>query len=183
MKIPKNAKRVFKGVIFDVYQWQQKMFDGSYETFEMLKRVNTIEVIAVKDKKICISEQSQPTKKDFFSLFGGRAEKGEQPLATAKRELLEESGLKSNDWELIQTYEPHHKIDWQIYLFIARDCQKVAKQNLDAGEKIKVAEVNFDKFYQMTQSDKFWGKDLANDLFRIKNNKKKLAEFKQKLFK
>ncbi len=40
MKIPPNAKRVFKGIIFDVYQWQQKMFDGSKETFEMLKRAN-----------------------------------------------------------------------------------------------------------------------------------------------
>ena len=27
-KIPNNAKRVFKGVIFDVYQWEQEVFDG-----------------------------------------------------------------------------------------------------------------------------------------------------------
>lgn len=100
MKIPPQAKRVFKGIIFDVYHWQQKMFDGSEETFEMLKRVNTIEVISIKDGKICISHQSQPTKKDFYSLFGGRAEEGEEPLTTAKRELLEESGMTSDSWEL-----------------------------------------------------------------------------------
>jgi ADP-ribose pyrophosphatase len=71
MKIPKEAKLVFKGVIFDVYQWQQKMFDGSFETFEMLKRPNTVEIIATQGDKILLSHQSQPNKKDFLSLFGG----------------------------------------------------------------------------------------------------------------
>ena len=37
MKVPKQAKRVFKGVIFDVYQWEQEMFDGTKEIFEKLK--------------------------------------------------------------------------------------------------------------------------------------------------
>lgn len=52
MKIPINARRVFKGIIFDVYQWEQKMFDGNFKTFEMLKRPNTVEIIAIRDNKI-----------------------------------------------------------------------------------------------------------------------------------
>lgn len=36
--IPEQAGCVFHGEIFDVYQWQQEMFDGSYERFEMLRR-------------------------------------------------------------------------------------------------------------------------------------------------
>src|SRR5882757_3955251 len=103
MKIPPQAKKVFQGVIFSVYQWQQEMFDGSTETFEMLKRPNTIEVIATQGDKILISRQSQPNKENFYSLFGGRAEEGEDPLVTAKRELLEESGLESDDWELFKS--------------------------------------------------------------------------------
>ncbi len=34
--IPDHATCVFRGMLFDVYQWQQEMFDGSIETFEML---------------------------------------------------------------------------------------------------------------------------------------------------
>lgn len=37
MKLPPQAKKVFTGQIFDVYQWEQEMYDGSFETFEMLK--------------------------------------------------------------------------------------------------------------------------------------------------
>lgn len=36
--IPENAKLVFKGKIFDTYQWEQEMYDGSRVTFEKIKR-------------------------------------------------------------------------------------------------------------------------------------------------
>jgi len=65
--IPENAEQVFKGQIFDVYHWRQEMFDGSTETFEMLKRPDTIKIIAIKDKKIVILEEEQPDHKiDWF---------------------------------------------------------------------------------------------------------------------
>lgn len=183
MKIPKNAKRVFKGVIYDVYQWQQKMFDSSYQTFEMMDRPNTVTVIPTQKDKIFIANETQPmVKKSAYSLFGGRIEKGESILRAAKRELLEESGLKSNDWELIKFYEPHYRIDWKIYLLVAKNCQQITKQNLDAGEKIKVKKVSFNQFLKIVDSKNFWGKDFANDLFRIKQNKKELAKFKKMIF-
>ena len=59
--IPKHAKRVFKGVIFDVYQWKQKMYDGSFKTFEKIKRPDTVIVFPVLDNgKILLTKQSQP---------------------------------------------------------------------------------------------------------------------------
>lgn len=180
MKIPPEAKRVFKGVIFDVYQWQQKMFDGSSQTFEILKRPNTVEVIAIKDGKICISHQSQPTKPDFYSLFGGRAEEGEDPLVTAKRELLEESGMESNNWQLYKSYTPLHKIDWTIYTYIAKDCKKVSDLKLDPGEKIEIKELLFNEFIDFVLSDKYWGNELVIDILRMKVEGK-LEEFKTKL--
>ena len=184
MKIPKDAKLVFKGVIFDVYHWQQKMFDGNFETFEMLKRPNTVEIIATQGDKILLSHQSQPNKKDFLSLFGGRGDKdkAEEPLETAKRELLEESGLASDDWELIKTYEPFHKIDWQIYLYVARNCEKVAQQKLDSGEQIEIVSRSFDEFIRDVESDKYWGNELTLDILRLKQNKEKMDEFKKKIF-
>lgn len=181
MKIPQNAKRVFKGIIFDVYHWEQEMFDGTTETFEMLKRVNTIEIIATSGDKILLSHQSQPNKHDYYSLFGGRAEENEEPLVTAKRELLEESGLTSKDWELFKTYTPVHKIDWEIHTFIARDCKKVKEQNLDAGEKIEILECTFDEFIELVVSDKYWGSELVVDILKMKDAGS-LEEFRKKLF-
>ena len=181
MKLPPEARLVFKGVIFDVYQWQQKMYDGSYATFERLKRPNTIEVIAVKGDKIVLAHQSQPTKEDFYSPFGGRAEEGEDPLVTAKRELLEESGLSSNNWELYKVYQPLHKIDWEVYVFIARDCHKIAEPKLDAGEQIEEVECTFNEFIDIVLSDKYWGNELVVEVLRMKVNGT-LEEFKKRLF-
>ncbi len=45
--IPEQAELKFRGVIFDVYQWPQEMFDGSVETFEMLRRADTVKIIAI----------------------------------------------------------------------------------------------------------------------------------------
>ncbi|MBI1971043.1 NUDIX hydrolase [Candidatus Woesearchaeota archaeon] len=199
MKIPNTASCVFNGVIFDVYQWKQKMFDGSYATFEALKRPNTIQIIATtaagkeikgrngkksgrKSERICLLQEEQPTKSVFYGLPGGRQEKNETPLGCAKRELLEETGLASDDWQLLKTYEPFHKLEWFVYVFTARNCKKVAGQKLDAGEKIKVTWVSFDKFISLLIGKKFWGRELAADILRAKLTKNGLVPFKKRIF-
>src|SRR3989344_5268859 len=100
--MPKSAKRVFKGVVFDVYQWQQQMFDGTYETFEKIKRVDTVIVLPVtKEGKIILTKQQQPNGKPFTRVAGGRVDEGEGVLAAAKRELLEETGYEAVKFELL----------------------------------------------------------------------------------
>jgi len=180
MKVPSKAKRVFKGIIFDVYQWQQKMFDGSEETFEIVKKKYTAEVIAIKDGKIILSHQSQPTKKDFYAILGGRIKDGEEPMAAAKREMLEESGMTSDKWKLLKIYQPLHKIDWNIYTYIAKDCKKTSDIKFDSGEKGENIECTFDEFVNIVLSDKYWGDELVLDVLRMKSDGK-LNEFKKKL--
>lgn len=152
-KIPPHAQCVFTGIIYDVYQWEQVLFDGSSATFECLKRPDTVVVIPVQGSQVFYARQEQPNKPPFISLFGGRAEKTEAPLEAAKRELLEETGLSSNDWEQIRCYTAPGKIDWKIYFFVARDCVKTAEQKLDAGEKIEVHSVSIDDFISKIVTD------------------------------
>src|SRR6266567_4147904 len=93
--IPENAKKVFEGEIFDVFQWEQEMFDGSRKTFEKVERPDTANIIAfTEDGKVIILDQEQPGKDKFVSLPGGRIDEGENPLEAAKRELLEETGFQ-----------------------------------------------------------------------------------------
>ncbi len=182
-KIPDNAKRVFKGVIFDVYQWEQELYDGSKATFEAIKRAGTIQVIPIVGDKIQLSYEEQPTKKPTLTFLGGRQEEGEDPLVGAKRELLEEAGLESDDWELYDTYGSRGKIDWNTFLFIARNCRKVSGQNLDAGERIEVRSFSFDEFIEQAIAEDFWGpQPVTIEFLRMKQDPQKLLEFKRKLF-
>lgn len=45
--LPKEAKKVFSGVISEVYQWPQELFDGTTATFEMIKRPDTVKIVVV----------------------------------------------------------------------------------------------------------------------------------------
>lgn len=180
MKLPKQAKKVFTGDIFSTYQWPQKMYDGSVKKFEMLKRDYTVQVIATRKNKIVIGWEKQPNKTRGYTLFGGRIDKGEKPFATAKRELLEEAGLTSKNWVKFYNYQPITKLDWEIYYYIARDCEYSAKQNLDNGEKIKIMEVTFEEFYKIW-TETFYGHWFSYYLVKLKAEGK-LNEFKKMLF-
>src|SRR3989344_4677291 len=114
--IPNHAKKVFKGVIFDVYQWEQKMFDGSVDTFERLKRPDTVVVFPVlPNGKIILTEQEQPGSRVFIGATGGRVDEGEGILEAAKRELLEESGYTAEEFTLWDARQPIGKIDWAVF--------------------------------------------------------------------
>jgi len=182
MKIPASAKRVFKGVIFDVYQWEQKMFDGSMATFERLKRPSTIQVIPIMGSKIILAREQQPLQEEKYSFIGGRQEEGETDLETAKRELMEEAGLASNDWELLWNFDSFGKIDWKICVFVAKNCKKVAAQKLDPGEKITPEEYSFDEFVEKVCDPSFLEKESSNLVYRMKAERK-IQELQRKLFK
>jgi ADP-ribose pyrophosphatase len=183
MKLPSQAKKVFQGKIFDTYQWEQKLYDGTTATFEMLKRPSTIQIIPITDDSIYLSYEEQPTKPRTYTFFGGRQEPNEEPLRTAKRELLEETGLESDDWELLKTYEYQGKMDWPMYLYVAKNCKKVSDQHLDPGEKIEIKKVSFEEFLEIVSSENFWNLPVANDILRMRLDKNSLEEFKKKLFK
>lgn len=180
MKLPKKAKKVFAGEIFDIYQWPQKMFDGSTATFEMISRVGTVQIIPIKGNKIIMADETQPDIKRGLSLLGGRCEKNEPALQAAKRELKEESGLASKKWKLFYTCQPLVKMDWDMYLYIARDCKKICEPKLDSGEKIKLVEMSFEEFVEFYTSD--WRRNWLSFYLNKLKADKKLDEFKKILF-
>lgn len=182
MAIPDGAKKVFTGQIFDVYQWQQQLFDGSWATFEKLGRVDTVEIVATSGDQVYYAKQSQPQQKNYIGLFGGRIDPGETPEQAAKRELQEEAGMESSDWELFKSYRPYNKMEWQVHVYIARNCQSVGTQKLDAGEQIEVAHAGFEEFLSIMESDQYVGKEFLIDVLKMRLHPEQLAAFKNRLF-
>ena len=183
MKIPDNSKKVYEGFMFEVYQWEQKMFDGSYQTFEIIKRTPSTDVIAIVSDKIMVLMQEQPTKPLYPSLPGGRVEKGLSPLENAKKEMLEETGFEASKWEILDEWFGHSKIFFHETVFIAKDCKKVAEQKLDAGEKIEVTFMSFDNFLNLCRNPKFIAPlGLKFLMYEALINKDKKQELKKRLF-
>ena len=104
VKIPDHAKKVFSGVIFDMYQWDQEMFDGSIATFEAGIRPSVVVAIPVVGDKIVLAHERQPGKDRYTTMISGRIEVGEEPLVAAQRELEEEAGIVSDNWQLYKEF-------------------------------------------------------------------------------
>lgn len=178
--IPENAECVFKGQIFDTYQWQQPMYDGTTKTFEKLKRPDTVVVFPVLDDgTILLTKQEQPGKEEFIGACGGRVEDGEDILESAKREFLEETGYEATEYILWKSEHPASKIDWVVYFFIAKGCKKVSDQSLDGGEKIELKKVTFDELLQIGRDKTFMEKEIIPDLYEALLDPAKYAELKQ----
>ena len=159
--LPAHAKKVFSGAIFDVYQWEQKMYDGSTTIFEKLKRPDTVIVFAITDDgKILLTKQEQPGKAPFIGAAGGRVDAGEDILTAAKRELLEETGYSAKEYILLDAQQPISKIEWAVYTFIAKGITNVAELNLDAGEKISLYPVSFEELLKIGTEPQFYEKEI-----------------------
>ncbi|MFH1030235.1 MAG: NUDIX domain-containing protein [bacterium] len=182
MTIPKKAKKVFNGILFDVYHWEQKMFDGSFKTFEMLERLPTVDIITIANGKIITIIQEQPGRSAYPSLPGGAIEKNENPLEAAKRELLEETGYASSKIKLIDEYFGASKISFHEKVYLAKDCKKISEPNPDCGEKLKLKFLSFDEFLNLSRNNKFvapW--NLKFEMTEALLDRKKKEIFKKKL--
>ena len=67
-----------------------------------------------------------------WQVVGGYIEVGEEPLETAKRELLEEAGYTSDDWEHLGTFvvDANRRASW-AHIFLACNVRPATKPESD----------------------------------------------------
>lgn len=165
--IPEAAECVFTGQIFQVFQWPQRLYDGSVATFEMLRRSDTVAVFALDaDNRLVTLDECQP---------GGVVRHGNVPVGRveptdasvldgAKREMREETGMEFAHWRLLGVRQPEAKIEWFIHAFAACDLIGESQQQLDAGEQIEVGRSPFDQVKASRYSWPLEGAASAADL-------------------
>lgn len=78
--------------------------------------------------------------RDLIEIPAGTFEEGETDgVSVAKRELLEETGYISDDWQYLgATVESSAKLTNYMHIYFANHCRRVAEQHLDATEELEV---------------------------------------------
>lgn len=148
--IPDGAVQTYSGVIFDVYQWKSGLYDGSSATFEMLRRSDTVNVVAIVGEEIVVLNDEQPHRDMVLALPGGRVDKTDaSTLEAAQRELHEETGYSLSEWRLVQVTKPVEKMEWFIYTYIAYGEHTKQPPHIDPGERIEVTHRSLDEVKQL----------------------------------
>jgi ADP-ribose pyrophosphatase len=86
-----------------------------------------INVVAeTEDGRFVCFRQTKYAAGHTLGIVGGYLEPGEEPLAAARRELLEESGYSAADWESLGDYVVDgNRGNGRAYLFLARGARYV----------------------------------------------------------
>ncbi len=181
--LPEHAQQVFRGVIFEVWQWQQELFDGSFATFEKLRRNDSSVVIPVLENgNVLIAYDEQPGRGPVFTFPGGESETGESPEEAAVRELLEETGYVPERLKLLRSSAPSSKIAWTIHTYVGQGCRKVQEPELDAGERITLKEIALDELIALADHPDFQSRELQVLLIKARYDREVRASLETLLF-
>lgn len=95
-------------------------------------------VLTADNEIILVEQYKHGIGQICLELPGGLSDGG-TPLEEIQRELQEETGYASDNWEHLCTYINNPtRFNNHIHAFIARDAKIVSEQNLDPAEAIRV---------------------------------------------
>ncbi len=137
--------------------------------YYVLEYPTWVNIIAVTtDGRFVMVEQYRHGLGDVFTeLVAGVAEKGEEPLQAARRELLEETGFGGGEWQLYTVLSANPgSMNNLTYTFLATDVEPMSKQHLDETEDIAVRLLTADEVKAMLLSDEMKQSLMAAPLWK-----------------
>ncbi len=119
-----------------------------------------------KIKTVLVEQFRFGTQRTSWEFPGGIMEKGETPLESAARELLEETGYAGKKAKLAASYSPNPAIQNNFAHFVIIDgCEKIAGVNWDENEELKIKIVDVEKLDSMVKSGKIYHSIAINSVY------------------
>lgn len=129
--------KIFKHFHVDVEVPQSKQ----QTTFDIIATLDWVNILALDQNLDAIFVKQYRVGKDQITLElpGGAIERGEDPLIAAKRELQEETGYTSDQWDSLgsSAVNPAFMIN-DCHFFLASNCKKTHEFNFDEFEEIEL---------------------------------------------
>lgn len=145
---------LYRGRIVKVRQDRVKTGAGRIAYREVVEHPGAVAVLALAagDRVVMVRQFRQPARQILLEIPAGKLEPGEEPLACARRELLEETGLVAAYWKELCLYYPSPGFcDEVIHLFRADGLSPSPKTSVDPDEEITVETVELYEAWSMIE--------------------------------
>jgi ADP-ribose pyrophosphatase len=157
-----ESKQVFKAtdgktVYIELYQDKVRTPKGSVITYTKYHASDVVIVVPFLDRQtlLMIRQFRYPIGKVLLEFPAGHVDSGEDSLATAKRELAEETGYMAKKVEYVYSYHPSvSRTRQSVHVFRATGLSKQVATRHDSGEQIKMERVTIKALRQLITKGK-----------------------------
>lgn len=155
------SQQVFVGRLFKVRVDEVALESGRHTTREIVEHPGAVAIVALQgegnEQRVALVRQFRKAAEQFLlEIPAGTLESGEEPLACAQRELLEETGLTARRWAHLQTfYTAPGFCTEKLWLYLAQDVQPAPESHMMDDEHIEVCFYTRAQVQEMIRSGQF----------------------------
>lgn len=149
-----KSDRIYEGKIVNLRIDTVELPNMNYAHREIIEHKNSVCIIPFKDENTVymVKTYRKAVDKVLLEFPAGLIEDDEEPREAALRELQEEIGFASSNFEfLTEIYPSPGYTDEKIKIFIAKDLYKLKLEG-DADEFLDIVQVSLDKLEDLVAS-------------------------------
>ena len=148
-----DGELAYDGHFLKVSRDRIRLPDGSESKREFIRHPGAVVILPLlADGRVLLERQYRyPNDRVFIEFPAGKIDPGEEALATAKRELEEETGYTATEWNFVCTI--HNAIaysDEHLEIFLARGLT-AGEAKLDEGEFLELFTATIPELLEMVR--------------------------------
>ncbi|WP_409289089.1 NUDIX domain-containing protein [Peribacillus sp. SCS-37] len=175
-----GTKEIFSGRVISLQVDEVELPNGRTSTREIVKHPGAVAIIAItaENKIVLVEQYRKAMDRILVEIPAGKLEPGEDPLATAVRELEEETGYECEHMDYLTAfYTSPGFADEIVHVYLAAGLQK--KENaaaLDEDEFVEVLELTLEEMILYMKEQRIYD---AKTVYAVQYLQLKEAALKQ----